>query len=940
MSSLSKNPIRQVLKNGELQEAPDSEVDYEFTSPSQLFTHDLNLIPFENAVQAQRTFYTTKFWNQALPIEHGEVPYIQTLRDPKTNESFHNYVGRKMGVVSANDEDDGATVSKITPDEMTLTLPNGKKVIKPLYNNYSFNRKSYLSNTPVVKVGDKIKKNQVLAKSNYTDDNGNLAMGTNARVAIVPYKGWTYEDSIVVSEDFAKRMASQHMYRYYQDKDDDKLKTGKTHYHTLFPDKFDKDQLEKIDDNGVIKVGQKVNYGDPLILSSKARMISSHDAELGRLSKYLKNTRNDAAVKWEHHSEGEVTDVVKTKNGWRVNVKTTMPLKEGDKLTQLSGSKGTVSKIIPMNEMPRTLDGKPLDILINPLTIPSRVNSSMIMSVLLGKVAEKTGKRYVLPSFNHKDESWYDFVEKELRDNNIPEVEDIYDPSLDSVLDQPVTVGNEYFLKLHHVGESKLSARDQGIYTMDMQPAKGGESGQKAKRQSGLENTAMLSAGAYNVIKDSLHLRGEKNDDYWRQVRMGQTPSLAKKSPFVWDKYIALMQGSGINPIDRGNSTLQASPFTDSQFERMQPIELKNAHIIDLKNFKPVEGGLFDPGMNLRDKWGKITLSEPYPNPGFEDAIVSLLGIRKSDMYDIMQGNKNLGKYGSGNIAIYNALKNIDMDAMYKDARDQFKNGPKSSKQKYLNRIKYLKGLKANDLTPNELMITRVPVIPAKFRPYAVMGDTFLPGDVNELYKDVFQLNQVQKELNSSLGYKHAQENALNMYNSIKALYGFAPSKNRKLIQRGVSGFMNKLVGDTSKFSYLNRVVNSKPVDQSARGVIEMSPELNMDEIDIPNEMAYTIFAPYIQRELVKGGMRPRDAIRAIKNRDEATAGKALDVVMKERPLWFSRAPSWHSLNTLGAYAKRHEGNNILISPVVSTGAGADNDGDSQIGIVYVAIKK
>lgn len=1311
----SSKRMRQVLKNGQFQEVPDSEVDYEFTNPQQLFTHELNLIPFQNAVQSQRTFYTSKFWNQAVPIEHGEVPFIQTLRDKATNETFQNYVGKKTGVVSANENDDGATVTAITPDEITLKSSSGKTIRKPLYNNYSFNRKTYVTNIPTVKIGDKIKKDQILARTNYTDDKGNLAMGLNARVAMVPYKGWTYEDSIVVSEDFAKRMASQHMYGFYQDKDSDAIKTSKPHYETMFPGKFDREQLKNIDDNGVVKVGTKVHYGDPLILSTKARMISSKDQELGRLSKYLKNTRSDASVTWDHHSDGEVTDVVKTKDGWRVNVKSVSPLKEGDKITQLSGNKcyhpdteiftengwkpiaeitlddkvaalfdrnlflhddltkkrtkqpqdlyakfvyplattsyeyngllcgleaahaaylvtpnhrvfsrsnsrycknrsrwecrdaseihgmnrvflpsvkfelvdrirpsyieipylpykdpslnqsfnnqsrfipedfviflafylaegnvshsefsrkksivitqqkrgftkgledlfrrmnfeysysessqqyiihkqkslaeylfqfgkapdkfipdiikklpvdllqlflatymqgdgnktvantiytssskmandiaeimimcgctpiisvrdrrdsltliktkiikrntleyvvfamqrntvgtqktykkayyqqsysgrvyccqvpglgviltrlhgkimwngnSTISKIIPMNEMPRTMDGKPLDVLINPLALPSRVNSSMIQSVLLGKIAEKTGKPYILPSFNHRNESWIDFTENELKKNNIPETEEIYDPILDRTLDQPVTVGNEYFLKLHHIGESKLSSRDTGIYTQDQTPAKGGEELQKAKRLSGLEATALVSASAYNIIKDGLHLRGQKNDDYWRAVRRGETPTLVKKSPFVWDKYIALMQGAGINPRQVEEGVLQASPFTDAQFERLQPVELKNADIVDVKNFKPVEGGLFDPAMSLTNKWGKITLTQPYPNPGFEDAIVSLLGIKKSDMYEIMQGKKNLGSYGTGNMAIYNALKNININEMFKDAKDDFKNAPKSQKQKALNRMRYLQGLQRNNMRAEEYMITRVPVLPAEFRPYAVMGDTFLPGDANELYKDVFQMNNIQKEMMEKLGPKYAQENNLNMYKSIKALYGFGESPNRKLQQRGVSGFLDKLVGGTSKFSYLNRVVDSKPVDQSSRSVIEMSPELNMNEIDLPNEMAFKIFAPYIQGELVKQGMRPRDAIKAIKDRDEATAGKALDNIMKDRVVWYSRAPAWHRFNALAAYAKRHEGNNILIPPVVSSGAGADNDGDDQIAFVYVAIKK
>ena len=1132
----NNNKTRQVLQNGQFKEVPESEVDYEFDSPTTIYNNNINLLPFQNAVQAARTFYSDKFINQSVALANGETPYVSTLKDPTTNESFQHYLGLKTGVVSATDNDNDATITEITPDYIKLKSSKGKTYEKPLYNNLSFNRKTFVTNTPVVKVGDKVKSGQVLAKTNYTDDKGDLAMGLNARVALVPYKGWTYEDSLVVSQDFANRMASEQMYGFNQDKDntDSGLKTGKAHFTTLYPDKFNKDQLTNINDNGVIKEGTVVHKGDPLILSTKARVISSNDAELGRLSKYLKNTRNDASIVWDHDADGVVTDVVKNKSGWVVNVKSKTPLVPGDKVTNLSGNKcyhpdteiftkqgwkkieditvdddvaalfdanrflfdekpngkrikkpqnlyakfvkpiattsyhykgvmcelntghaaycvtpnhrvfsradsrstrnrprwecrdaaeihgkpnrlflsspeilaissssnneedidlsklsfialkspprnecrqayslssydgmvyccqvpglgviltrykgkimwngnSTISKIIPMNEMPRTLDGKPVDIIFNPLAYPSRVNAASMYNLMLGKVAERTGKRYVLPSYNKSNESWYDMVEKELKDNGLDDVEPIYDPLEDRVLENPVVVGNEYYVKLHHLGESKLSARSTGIYSGDLQPLKGGDEGAKAKRFSQLESNGIMSAGAYNIVKDAVHLRGQKNDDYWRAVRMGETPHLSKSSPFVWDKYLALMQGAGLNALDKGNGILQASPFTDKQFERMLPVELENAHIIDLKDMKPVKGGLFDPSMSLTNKWGKITLTEPYPNPGFEDAIVSLLGIKKSDMYDIMKGEKSLAKYGTGNMAIRKALAEIDMDDMFNTSKQEFKSGPKSLKQKALNRLRYIDGLRKNNLTPDELMITRIPVLPARFRPYSIMGDTFLPGDVNELYKDVFQMNQVQKELRDELGNDSMRENAMNMYNSIKSLYGFGDTMNRKLQQRGVSGFMDKLVGGTSKFSYLNRAVNSKPVDLSGRSVIEMSPELTMDEIDLPNKLAYKIYAPYIQGELVKWGMNPKDAIKAVEKMDENTAGKALDKVMKERPIFWSRSPAWHRYNTLGSWAKRHEGNNILVSPIISTGAGADNDGDAQIAHVYVAIKK
>ena len=248
-------------------------------------------------------------------------------------------------------------------------------------------------------------------------------MGLNAKIAIVPYKGWSYEDGVVISEDFAKKLASEHMYSFSQDfqsaADKKQTVTGKDHFASLFPKKFDTEKLKNINDDGVVKVGTIVKQGDPLILATKPRMVSSKDSELGRLSKYLGRTRTDASLKWEHEADGVVTDVVKTKNGWKVNVASIQPARPGDKVSiGRSGSKGTITKIIPQNLVPRTIDGKPVDVLFNPLGIPSRVNANLIYAMMLGKIAEKTSKTIKVPAFGKStDKKWYDYVSELMKEN-------------------------------------------------------------------------------------------------------------------------------------------------------------------------------------------------------------------------------------------------------------------------------------------------------------------------------------------------------------------------------------------------------------------------------------------------------------------------------------------------------------------------------------------
>lgn len=939
MTNSARNVIP-ALKNGQITEVKPEDAKYEFVSPNQFFNESINLLPAQNAVTPARAFYSNKFIAQSLPIVDGDAPFVQSLKDAKKNESFEDYLGRQTGVVTLDDDDDEADIIDVTPDYIKYKNKKGQIKTKDLYNNFIFNRKTSVTNIPLVKKGDKIfkNKNPILARTNYTNKDGTLNMGKNARVAFVAYKGWSADDAIVISDEFAKKLKSHHMYQYLED-EDKSTQTGLKHYVSLFPNVFKNDQLKNIDENGVIKVGSLVNPGDPIILSTKPRMISSKDQTLGKLSKFIKNTRNDASIKWDHDYVGHVTDVVKTKDGYKVNIECEAPAKIGDKISVRSGSKTTISKIIPVDQMPRTEDGKPVDVLFNHLGLVSRVNSNMIMESLLGKIAEKTGRIYKIPTFNKNNDKWYEYVEGELKKYNIPDKERLYDPIEDRYLEQPVTVGNNFFLKLHHTSDSKLSARGQGIYDQNAMPLKGGDEGAKAKRISGLETTALLSAGAYGFLKDAIHLRGQKNDEYWRQVRMGLTPQLSASTPFIWNKYLAILKGTGINAIQTKDGLLKASPFTDKQFDLLDPVEINNSEIVDFKDMKPVKGGLFDETMSLTNRWGKITLDRPYPNPGFEDYIAALTNMKKSDIIKLISGEKVEGINNTGSQVILDRLKSIDMDSLFDEAKHTFNTGPRSKQAQALKIMQIIKGLKSNNLKPEDLMITKVPVIPAAFRPYSARGDTFIPGDANELYQDVFNINKIQKDIKAQLGEDEANKNAINVYNSIKALYGFADSKNKKLQQRGVSGFLNKLIGKTSKFAMFNRSVVSKPVDFSGRAVVDVNPELSMDEIMLPKDMAFELFAPYIQRELVQRGMSYSDSLKAVQAKSQE-ALNALNQVIKERPVMYSRAPSWHKFNTLGGWVKLHDGKNILTNPLISSGMGMDYDGDMQINHVFVAIPK
>lgn len=281
----------------------------------------------------------------------------------------------------------------------------------------------------------------------------------------------------------------------------------------------------------------------------------------------------------------------------------------------------------------------------------------------------------------------------------------------------------------------------------------------------------------------------------------------------------------------------------------------------------------------------------------------------------------------TGPEAIHYALANLDLDAKQREAMDVVKRKLKSKRPEAVKVLGYIDGLKRMGYKPDELMLTRVPVIPPAFRPYSVAGDTFVPGDVNELYRDLINLVGVHKELEGKLGPGSAF-NKLNVYDAVSALYGFSDPTSPKTRERGVSGFLKKVTGTNPKFSFVQRKLLSKDQDYVARGVIGVDPELGLDQIGVPDSVLWTLYSPYVQRALVRSGMSAEQALRSIRDKTEA-ASRMLDREAAQRPVVYSRAPSWHKFNIIAGYPKRIQGDMIRINPLVTTGLNADFDGDT-----------
>lgn len=279
-------------------------------------------------------------------------------------------------------------------------------------------------------------------------------------------------------------------------------------------------------------------------------------------------------------------------------------------------------------------------------------------------------------------------------------------------------------------------------------------------------------------------------------------------------------------------------------------------------------------------------------------------------------------------VEIARRLENLNLEQLRASALADIRSGKKTKRQAGVKLLRAVDGLQRNNLHPRDLLITKVPVIPAAFRPYTMAGDTFVPGDANELYSDLIKAAKIHKENTALLGAEGSPETASYVRNAVRAAYGYGESPNPKIKGRKVSGFLTKILGGNPKTSWVQQKLLAKPQDFVGRGVISPDPELGMDEVGIPEDMAWDLYDAHIRRAMAAQGIPVSRALQMIKERNPK-ARLILESEMSGKPVIYSRAPAWHKHNVISGYAKLTKGNNIMISPLVTAGLAGDFDGDT-----------
>lgn len=940
--------VKASSKDNEIRDVDAKKVQYVMKSPSQMFSVATNMIPFLSSDSPNRSSMAGKQMEQAIALKHREPPLVQVDRGDGTGKTFDEFVGRYASHESPVD----GKVTKIADEFMEVKA--GRKTHKvPLYKDYPLNdKKGLLQSTPVVKVGDKVEKGQVLADTNFTKG-GVYAPGVNLNIGYTPWKGYNFEDGVVISETAAKKLTSEHLHKKMLSTKDAQA-PGKEVFMSHFSSSLNKEQFEKLDDDGIIKPGMKIGKGDTLIAAVSEAAPTTENQLFKNLHRSLVRPVDNRSVTWDEDQPGEVVNVIKKGKKIQVHVKTEEPMTVGDKMVGRHGNKGIVTRILPDNEMPTTKDGKALEVLMNPIGIAGRMNVGQVLETAATKVAEKRGKPYKVANFADTDNRTK--VEDELKAEGISDKETIIDPK-DGTEIEGIQVGKQYILKLQHQVDKKMSARDRAGYDRNLIPKGGGKHGAQALGALGMY--AMLAHGAKHNIREMQTYKSDKaqNDEVWDAIQTGE-PIPPPKTTYGYQKFESYLKGMGVDVQKDGNS-LNLVPMTDKQVEEMSSGALKDAGRA-VRGYKigsphrgsisPEKSGLFDPtitGGLDGDRWSHIDLSEPVPNPLFEKAVRSLTGIRGPQFTRLIEGKEGVTKggdivplgtkgasYGPQSIGLL--LDKVNVDADLTAAEERLKKLKPTSTQpinESRRKIKYLKALKKLDMSPRDAYMTsKIPVLPPAMRPLSILEDGALQfDDLNQLYKDVALLDQQVKEMPSYAPDSAKSETRADIYDRMKALTGLGGT-----LKGRYKGIADIIAGDHPKSGYAQDKLIKRKMDLSMRSTIVPEPSLSLDEVAIPRKAAMEIYKPFIVRELrMSTGSGPLTAKEMVEQNNPA-ARTALERVVEERPLLMKRDPVLHKYGIQAFKPKIVEGKAIKIHPLVCSGFNADFDGDTMSATVPI----
>ena len=487
-------------------------------SPKMMFSIATAQIPFLENDDANRALMGANMQRQAVPLLTTQAPIVATGQEHK------NCIDSEVAILA---EDDGV-VTKVAADSVSVRYDDGRVEDYRLTKYLRSNHGTCINQRPIVDAGQRVEKGEVIVDGPSTN-NGEIALGKNILMGFMTWEGYNYEDAILLNERMVKEdvFTSIHIEEYETESRDTKL--GPEEITRDIPN-VGEDALKDLDERGIIRVGAEVRAGDILVgkvtpkgetdLTAEERLLRAIFGEKAREVR-------DTSLKVPHGESGIIVDVkVFTREAGdelspgvnmvvRVYIAQKRKISVGDKMAGRHGNKGVVSRILPQEDMPFLPDGTPLDIVLNPLGVPSRMNIGQVLEVHLGYAAKTLGWKVATPVFNGADEK--DIAETLKMAGLRPDGKSwLYDGRTGERFDNPVTVGYVYFLKLHHLVDDKIHARSTGPYSLVTQQPLGGKAQFGGQRFGEMEVWALEAYGAAYTLQEILTV---KSDDVTGRVR-------------------------------------------------------------------------------------------------------------------------------------------------------------------------------------------------------------------------------------------------------------------------------------------------------------------------------------------------------------------------------------------------------------------------------------
>ena len=502
----------------DIAEVAPEQVDYVDVSPKQLVSVGAAMIPFLEHDDAHRALMGANMQRQAVPLLTTESPIVGT--------GIEYRAAKDSGILQIASSN--GTIEKVTADEITLKTDKGQIEKYHLRKFKRTNGGTCINQRPIVVKGEKVKAGDVIADGPATDK-GEMSLGKNVLIAFATWEGYNYEDAVLISERLVKEdvYTSIHIEEYDCECRDTKL--GPEEITRDIPN-VGEDSLKDLDENGIIRIGAEVRPGDILVgkvtpkgeteLTAEERLLRAIFGEKAREVR-------DASLRVPHGEEGTIVDVkIFTRDNSdelapgvnqviRCYIAQKRKISVGDKMAGRHGNKGVVSRILPVEDMPFMPDGTPVDIVLNPLGVPSRMNLGQVLEVHLGAAARELGWKVATPVFDGaKEYEIEELLEQAGRTKDGKTT--LYDGRTGEKFDHPVTVGVMYMLKLHHLVDDKIHARSTGPYSLVTQQPLGGKAQFGGQRFGEMEVWALEAYGAAHTLQEMLTV---KSDDVVGRVK-------------------------------------------------------------------------------------------------------------------------------------------------------------------------------------------------------------------------------------------------------------------------------------------------------------------------------------------------------------------------------------------------------------------------------------